>query len=448
MATDLPVLIDRGLAALPPGPLLVGFSGGLDSSVLLHVLAGLPAARRRGLRALHVDHGLHPDAAEWAAHCARICAALAVPLVDRAVAVVEAGRGLEAAARQARWQAFRAACDDDTVLVLGHHLDDQAETVLLRLLRGAGATGLAAMAGWREGGSDGLRVWRPWLGDELAGRPGVERAALAAWATAHGLTWIDDPGNRDARFERTHLRQVVMPALRQRWPDAVAALARSARRLADARDLEQAAGAELLAQASGPDPRVLSWPVLARAPRPARWAALRLWLAGLGVADTGADRLARIERELAGATPDGNPRLVLPGAVLRRYRTHLHLLAPGADQPIEYAIDWDGRLPLDLPCGRLLLDPAPAAGLPLQVRHRHGGEVLRLAPGGPGRPLRLLLQERAVPPWQRARWPVIWLDGAPAGFADLLASSALASRLAGIGAVLRFQPIDRTPDAV
>lgn len=442
MAPDLPDLIARGLADLPPGPLLVGFSGGLDSTVLLHVLAGLPAARARGLRALHVDHGLHPDAADWAGHCARACADLAVPLQQSAVAVVEA------AARQARWQAFRAACGDDTVLVLGHHLDDQAETVLLRLLRGAGATGLSAMAGWREGGSDGLRVWRPWLGDELAGRAGVERASLAAWASAHRLSWIDDPGNREARFERSHLRQVVMPALRQRWPDAAAALARSARRLADARDLEQAAGADLLAQASGPDPHLLAWPVLARAPRPARWAALRLWLAGLGVADTGAGRLARIERELAGAAVDGNPRLVLPGAVLRRYRDHLHLLAPGDDEPLEYALDWDGRQPLVLPCGRLLLDPAPATGLPLQVRHRHGGEVLRLAPDGPGRPLRLLLQERAVPPWQRARWPVVWLDGEPAGFADLLASAALAGRLASAGSVLRFQPIDRTAGGV
>lgn len=448
MTPDLPDLLARALDELPEAPLRVGFSGGLDSTVLLQALATVPAARRRGLSALHVDHGLHPASPAWAAHCARVCADLGVALRTKAVTVVEAGRGLEAAAREARWQAFRSACTDGALLVLGHHLDDQAETVLLRLLHGAGATGLSAMAGWRDDGADGLRVWRPWLGDEPAGRPGVDRAALAAWASARGLAWLDDPGNREQRFERSHLREVVMPALRQRWPEAAAALSRSARRLADARDLERSAGAALLAGAQGPDQRVLAWPALAGAPRPARWAALRLWLSELGVPDIGADRLARIERELAGAAPDASPRLVLPGAVLRRYRQHLYLLPPDGDRPLDYATDWDGRDPLELPCGRLLLEPRPGAALPLRVGTRRGGEALRLAPGGPARPLRLLLQERAVPPWQRARWPVLWLDGVAAGFADLVASAALSDRLAQAGSTVRFEPIDRTAERI
>lgn len=447
MASDLPGLLARALDTLPAGPLRVGFSGGLDSTVLLHALAGLPAARARGLAAIHVDHGLHPHAADWAAHCAAVCDALGVPLQRYAVQVRETGRGLEAAARDARWQAYRDACGERAILVLAHHLDDQAETVLLRLLRGAGASGLAAMAAWREGG-DGLRVWRPWLGDEAAGRPGVDRDTLAAWAAARRLRWLDDPGNQDPRFERSHLRQVVMPALRRRWPGAAAALARSARRLADARDLEDAVARDLLAGALGPDPRLLHWPPLARASRPARWAALRQWLAGLGLADIGADRLARIERELAGAAEDAGPRLVLPGAVLRRYREHLHLLPPGGDAPLDYALDWDGLRPLDLPCGQLRLDPPPAQALSLQVRSRRGGETLRLAAGGPARPLRLLLQEHAVPPWLRARWPVLWLEGEPAGFADLLVSAALAARLAPTASVPRLAPIDRAPDDV
>ncbi|MBX3727009.1 MAG: tRNA lysidine(34) synthetase TilS [Xanthomonadales bacterium] len=448
MAIDPSDLLARGLADLPEGPLRVGFSGGLDSTVLLHALAALPAARRRGLAAIHVDHGLHPASSGWAAHCARVCADLDVALHTRKMTVVEAGRGLEAAAREARWQAFRDDCEEGAVLVLGHHLDDQAETVLLRLLHGAGATGLSAMAGWRDGGSDGLRVWRPWLGDEPAGRPGIDRQTLAAWATARGLSWVEDPGNLSPRFERNHLREVVMPALRQRWPDAAAALSRSARRLADARDLERATGADLLERARGPDPRVLAWPALAGAPRPARWAALRLWLSALDIHDIGADRLARVERELAGAAVDASPRLVLPGAVLRRYRQYLYLLPPGGDQPLDYAIDWDGRQPLELPCGQLLLDPQPATALAMQVRSRRGGEAFRLTPGGPTRPLRLVLQEQAVPPWQRARWPVLWLDGTAAGFADLVASAALSARLAQSGSVLRFEPIDRMPERV
>jgi tRNA(Ile)-lysidine synthase len=439
-------LLDAALARLPAGALVVGYSGGVDSHLLLHQLAQLPAARARGLRAIHVDHGLHPDSADWARHCAVSCSDLAVPLATTRVRVEPAGDGLEAAARRARWAAFAQAVADDAILVLAQHLDDQAETVLLRLLRGAGPAGLAAMRPWSPR-ADGLRVWRPWLGLDVAWMPGVasalpglDRAEILDHARAAGLAWIEDPANADPRHDRSVLRQQVLPALRARWPRAASQLAQVADRQADAQALERMVADELLARAATPLPGILRWPVLAQAPRPQRWAALRAWLDRHGVDGVGAAVLARIDAEVIGAAVDGGPRLDLGACVLRRYRDRLHALPPGADAALDYRLDWDGRRPLRLPdgAGALAIEPAPVAPLALVVASRRGGERIRLRPDGPRRDLRLLLQEAGVPPWLRARWPVLWLAGEPVAFADLLLAPALADALAATGARLRF----------
>lgn len=422
--------IDASLAKLPAGALVVGFSGGSDSTVLLHLLAHAPAARARGLRALHVDHGLHADSARWAAHCRAVCAKLGVTLAVATVRVDAAGDGPEAAARRARWQAYAEQVGDAEILVLAHHRDDQAETVLLRLLRGAGARGLSAMRPFAR--RRGLRVWRPLLA--------TPRAALRDYAAAHGLQWLEDPANVEFRYDRSYLRTEVMPRLRVRWPQADRAIAQTAERMADARMLERDAGAVLLAQAATIEARRLAWPPLAAAKRSLRWATLRLWLRRAGLGDVGAARLARIDAELIGAGVDADPRLVIGGKALRRYREHLYLLDADADAALDYRIDWNGRAPLALPdgIGTLAIEPATAVDLPLVVASRRGGERLRLHPGGPSRELKHLLQEQGVPPWLRARWPVLWLDGEPAGFADLLLDVRLRARLDALGARLRF----------
>jgi tRNA(Ile)-lysidine synthase len=504
MTRTASALLDAALARLPAGALLVGYSGGVDSHLLLHLLSGIPAARARGLRAIHVDHGLQADSAAWARHCAAVCTELAVPMATARVAVEPAGDGLEAAARRARWGAYAQALAGDEILVLAQHLDDQAETVLLRLLRGAGPAGLAAMRPW-SARADGLRVWRPWLGlgpgaadaagtdadvaralgadadglDPVAGPAsgtasatvgapvgvaagpeagagpvdggadtlrdgpalaGLDRAAILDLARADGLHWLEDPANVDLRHDRSVLRRQVLPALRARWPRAASQLAQAADRQADADALEGAVAAALLAQAATPLPGILRWPVLAQAPRVKRWAALRAWLAGHGVERAGADVLARIDAEVIGAAVDAGPRLDLGACVLRRYRDRLHALAPGTDAALDYRLDWDGQAPLALPAraGTLAIEPAPAAPLALVVASRRGGERLRLHPGGPRRDLRALLQEAGVPPWQRARWPVLWLAGEPVAFADLLLAPALAEALRGGGSRLRF----------
>jgi tRNA(Ile)-lysidine synthase len=207
-----------------PRRLLVGFSGGRDSTALLHRLATLPDAPWAGLRAIHVHHGLHAGADRWAQQCEAQARDWNVDCAVRRVAVKREGRGLEDAARQARYAAFDAERRADECLVLAHHRDDQAETLLLALLRGSGERGLSAMRDFTVDARG--PIWRP-----LLATPG---AAVADYAAQHELSWIEDPSNRDERLSRNQLRYTVMPLLRRHWPQADEALAASAQRLAEA----------------------------------------------------------------------------------------------------------------------------------------------------------------------------------------------------------------------
>lgn len=463
--------IEADLAQVEGG-LVVACSGGLDSTVLVHALARLEQARLLGLKIIHVDHGLHPDSGAWAEQVRQLCASLDLPLIARRCAVLARGDGPEAAARRARWQVFSDLVASGDVLTLAHHRDDQAETVLLRLLRGAGPTGLAAMPVWSTRRS-GLRVWRPLLS--------LPRSELLAYARHHGLRWIEDPSNAEPGYARNWLRHQLVPMLRQRWPQVDASLAQVADRQRQAARLEQQVGRRLLAAAATPDPNVLRIPPLLAAAPEQRHAALRLWLQPLAI---GAARLQRIDRELLTARSDSDSRIELLGSgshalprsptdrlaavdtetaaanatdaheigkakaddgdtarVLRRHGDELHLLPLGADRPLHYDLRWDGRTTLSIAgVGRLRLHPAPDSALSLQVRHRQGGERLRLHPQRPRQRLKHLLQEAGLPPWLRARWPVLWLDGEVAGFADLLIGESLRERLKAMGCSLHFDP--------
>src|SRR5690606_13823978 len=235
------------LADLPDSPLGVAFSGGLDSSVLLHALGQRCPDR---LQALHVDHGLQPESAAWAADCQARASAWGLRCQVLRVRVERApAESLEAAARRARFRALAEALGAGSLLALAQHREDQAETVLLRLLRRAGPRGLAAMRR-HSTSAEGLRLWRPLLD--------LPRAALADYAARHGITGVvEDPMNLDPRFDRVLLRREVMPVLAGRWPDAAASLAASAALLA-ADDLGREAATRLaLARCRGLDPASL-----------------------------------------------------------------------------------------------------------------------------------------------------------------------------------------------
>lgn len=413
-----------------PGPIAVAFSGGLDSTVLLHALAARADLRARGLRALHVDHGLHPRSADWAAHCRATCGGLGVDCTVLRVTVAPAGEGPEAAAREARYAALESALEEDEVLAVAHHRDDQAETVLLRLLRASG-DGLAGMRPLRRLGRGWL--WRPLLG--------VDRATLAAEARAGGLAWISDPSNEATGFDRNYLRQEVMPRLAGRWPGAAAALARSAALLAVQADLLAAEDARRLARVQGVAPGTLSVPALMAEPAPWRDRLLRAWLAGRGLPPLPAHGLPAISTELLPARPDARARFAWSGAVVERWRDLLHAGPAPVPWPAGWEATWDGRAPLTLPDGRTLaLDPAgDGFGAPVRVHARRGGERLRQPGREHSHALKHVLQDLGVPPWERARLPLLSAaDGELLAAADLAVSARLRAWLDARGAGLRW----------
>lgn len=392
-------------AALPdpaPAAVLVGFSGGLDSSVLLHALAQQPHYRRAGLRAVHVHHGLHADADAWAAQCAAVCAALAIPLqVLRVQVPRDSGHGLEAAARQARRAAFAQALAAGEWLALAQHRDDQAETFLLRALRASGPDGLAAMQSLRSF-AHGM-LWRPLLA--------LPRSDLHAYAQRHALRWIDDPSNADPGFDRNFLRLHVLPLLRQRWPHADAALARSAQLCGEAGALLDD-GDQAALEALRDDPAApLSLPGLRALPAPRRARVLRRWIGQAGLPPLPAAGLAAVERSLLHARADASAQFAWHGATLRSWRDALHAERDPPPLPADWQAQWDGHAPLALPDGRRLrLCGAAPLGFdaPLLVRLRQGGERIVLPGRSHSQALKHLLQEHAVPPWQRARLPLLF----------------------------------------
>jgi tRNA(Ile)-lysidine synthase len=423
-----PLAIDLApLQAHPSGALVVALSGGLDSTVLLHALAASPQARARGLRAMHVHHGLHPDADRWQAHCERFCTALDVPLASVGVNVEPVGEGLEAAARRARHAALEASLADGDILALAHHRDDQAETFLLRALRASGTDGLAAMRPWRAMGRGYL--WRPLLG--------LPRAALSAYAQAHALTWIEDPSNADTRFDRNFLRANVLPLLRGRWPDAEAAFARSAALCAQAADLLDEGDAALLAAVRADDDRLIDATRLRELPAARRARVLRLWIATLQLPPLPADGLRCIESELLHARDDAQARFDWHGASVRAWRGLLHGAPsrPGLDASL--VLPWDGHEPLHLPDGGALLFTAPMAlGSGARVHARCGGERIRLPGRDHSHALKHVLQSRDVAPWTREHLPLLVDDGGLLAAGDVAISDRLSTLLDAAGAQL------------
>lgn len=415
------------------GPLAIAFSGGLDSTVLLHLAAAEPALRARGLRALHVDHGLHPDSARWAEACGETCAALGVAFESRRVAVRDHGDGLEAAARAARHGAFLGSQREGELIALAHHRDDQAETLLLRLLRGSG-DGLGAMRALRPFGRGWL--WRPLLA--------LPRAQLHDYAARHGLRWIEDPSNASEHHDRNFLRHRVMPVLAQRWPQADASFARSAGLLATQEDLLAAEDTKRLAQVQGFDAATLSVPALVALPAGWRHRVLRRWVTGLGLPMLSSQALDTIGDELLPARPDARAEFAWSGAVIRRWRDLLHAGRPLPPLPGDFSATWDGTGPLSLPGGdRLQLSPAQAFEAPLFVRARTGGERLALPGRAHSSELKHVLQDLGVPPWQRARLPLLFApDGELLAAADAAVSGRLHDWLVARGVRLEFHPAD------
>lgn len=403
------------LATLRPhGCLWVAFSGGADSTALLY-LASRHGGLGERLRAVHVNHGLHPDAPRWARHCEAVAAALGVAVEVQAVQVdVGLGEGPEAAARRARYAVFAGLLRAGEVLLTAHHARDQAETVLLRLLRGAGVRGLGAMA--PVGPLAAGRIARPLLDEQ----PATLRACLRS----AGIAWVEDPANAEPGFDRVFLRQRILPLLRERWPALDRGLGRSAALHRETTALVE----HLVCGATDDEHRAapvapvsgtasLDCAVLGALPPAVAAEYLRGWLRAQGTVMPSRARTAEILRQMLGARDDAQPAVAWGEHCLRRYRARLylgpaHLAAPPP------ARSWQGGGSYVYTDGVLLARPVVGAGV--AVRCLRGAEVT-LAPRagaerctvGAGRraSLKHLMQGWGLPPWQRDRLPLLFIDG-------------------------------------
>ncbi len=410
-------------------PVLVGYSGGLDSSVLLHLFANDANARRSGLRAIHVHHGLHPDADAWAAHCERECAALEIPLqIVRVEIDRDAGLGIEGAARAARHRAFADTLRENEILALAHHRDDQAETFLLRALRGSGVDGLASMRPWRAY-AQGL-LWRPLLD--------IAQGELRDYAIAQSLRWIDDPSNNETRFDRNFLRNEVMPLLHERWPHAAENLARSAVLNAQAVDMLDLEDASELLRAMRDD-RTLDVDALQAMPQARRARVLRRWIEGLGLPPLPGNGIERIETELLAARDDAEARFDWAGTRVQRWRNLLHAEIIREALPQDWSQDWDGASPLLLPTGDSLeLVGADRFDASLRAHARQGGERILLPNRTHHHAFKHVLQERDVPPWRRERMPLLSDGDELLAAGDAILSARMDAWLRERGAHLRW----------
>lgn len=412
-------------------PLLVACSGGLDSTVLLHLLVTQPGLYAGGVRAIHVDHGLHPDSGRWADHCRAACMKLGVALEVVRVDVARAGQGLEGAARAARHAAFADALREGEVLALAHHRDDQAETFLLRALRGSGVDGLAAMRRWRRFGRGWM--WRPLLDSR--------RDEILAYARGHGLDWIEDPGNASADFDRNFLRHRVLPLLRERWPHADAMFARSAVLAGEAAGLLEEGDTQALASVRTPDPAILDRGAL-REMTPARRArVLRRWIDACGLPPLPAKGIARIEAEVLPSAPDADASFAWAGARVRAWRDLVHAGLQRPPLANDWQAPWEGPAPLLLPTGdTLLLEPAARFDQAVSVRARRGGERIRLPGRTHSHALKHVLQDLGVPPWERGQMPLLVdEDGEVLAAGDIIHSAGFAKWLQHTGTRLVWQ---------
>ena len=408
-----------------PDRYVIALSGGLDSTVLAHALTVTRERHGKSLLAVHVDHQLHPESGHWNDYCRRLADTLDLEFVAETVSVVADGGGLEAAARKARYAALARHTGDRDWLLSAHHRNDQAETLLLNLMRGSGPAGMA-----------GLGLLTPFAAGWLV-RPliDVPRDALEAYAAAQNLQWLDDPSNADLRFDRNYLRHEVLPSLEQRWPGVIERLARSADLAAEAAMMLDELAASDLREVGDRAARIDIAGLLQLTDARQR-NLLRHAIRREGLPLPGAARLATVLVSVLQARDDAQPMVQWEGAEVRRYRGKLYLSRPLGEQ------SWPpgGRPLADSPVslgpgmGTLRLSPGAPRGLSgsvlaggLAIRMRKGGEEIKPLGQTHTKKLKKLLQEKGIVPWMRERLPLIYSGEELVAVADLWVAAEAAS---------------------
>lgn len=390
------------------GRWVVGFSGGADSTALLLALKKLNGLGR-DILAVHVHHALQDEADQWAEACADFANRLGVKFVCAHVQIEKAGKGLEAAAREARYAVLAEYMHSHDVLLTAHHRRDQAETLLLQLLRGAGPAGLASMSRYAP------------FGPGWHARPLLDCApeSLRSWLQEQGIEWIEDPSNRSVEPRRNFLRHQVLPVLQTRWPQMEKQLAAAADRQAETQHLLHSLGSMDLQECAGLEPATLQVSALLRLERLRLHNAIRSWLLDKGLPMPPAKRLQRLREDVLLASGDASPVLRWAGGEIRRYRDTLYAMEPLPPHDPASKLLWEAGAPAITlpPDGRRLsqyeiktdLDSAWREGMPVSVRFRTGGERCRPTGSQQHRELKKLFQEAGIPPWMRDRIPLLYI---------------------------------------
>ncbi len=405
-----PELIAQKLASFTSHKkFLIAYSGGLDSHVLLHLMAGVRDIDNAEIRAIYVNHGLQKEAEAWGQHCLKICKTLSVPceIIELNLQQLK-GESLEALARHARYQALADSLQSDEVLLTAQHQNDQAETLLLQLFRGAGVDGLASMPRSSQFGK-GQHI-RPLLD--------YSQQDLNDYAEANQLNFIEDPSNQEQRFDRNFLRQNIMPQLEKRWQGISKVLSRAAEHQAEAKHLLDDFAAQELQSLQTTDKTQLVISKLLILPKQRQKLVLRYWIKQQGFLQPSTKKFEHLFKDVIHARVDARPVLswfsVEKNIEIRRYQDKLYIMEALPVHDHTQIIPWDLKQPLSLgEIGVTLFPEGIKDFLPNQtgavtVRFRQGGETIYSPKPGKQISLKKLFQGSDIPPWWRSRVPLVY----------------------------------------
>jgi len=409
--------------ANPVGRVYVAYSGGVDSHVLLHLCACTPYLKEK-ITAVYVHHGLQAAAESWPEHCQKVAAALGVDFkVLRVNAGAATGQSPEEAARDARYSAFKTLLKAGDVLLVGQHREDQLETVLLQLFRGAGLAGLSGMPE-RMALGEGVLL-RPFLN--------INKQAINDYARQQQLSWVEDPTNQCSDYDRNFLRNDVLPLLKQRWPAIDKTVSRSAKHCADAQELVNEVAGQYFDLVFNQADQTLIISQLNLQSSAHQKLIIRQWFAQIGLKMPSQDLVGRILDEVIGANEQSAPLIKTQGFEIRRYRDKLYCL-PQFDEGLDQraAKSWaTGQRLINIGNHQALRWIESPAGIlaehwhaaQIEIKFRSGGEKIRLYGRTGHHSLKKLFQEAGIPPWEREQMPLIYLNGCLAAVGDLWISA-------------------------
>lgn len=437
--------LEQALEQLPYlSRLWIGYSGGVDSHVLLHALHQLVHTKNiaLSLQAIHVHHGISSNADHWQSHCEQVCEALKIPLTVQRVCVdSESGDGLEAAARDARYQGFQQVLGDGRILALAHHQQDQAETLLYRLFRGTGIEGLKGMRvlAYRKG----LTLFRPLLG--------LSKDTILEYAREHQLKWIEDESNQDLTLQRNYIRHQVLPTIQKQWPQVERTLSRLANLADETSTIVDTVAKIDWDDCSHPQDKTLDLACLFQLPLARQKALIRFWCQQHQCELPSEAQLNTILDVFASADEDKQPEVCWGEVRVRRYLDRLWLLQNLPDFDATDQLSWTEPENIALISGgQLQVESTQGKGLAtkyfqnhrITIRYRQGSEKIRRPKRQHSEKIKNLMQTYLVPPWLRPRLPLVYVDDCLAYIPSIGVAEEFAAQENEEGALLSWDLLD------